>query len=64
MEEVIIAFHTLARQHTLLSYELGRVRDVRARRVQSVKSEYEENLENKIALLEEALRPLAKLIEQ
>lgn len=63
MDEVKKAFNALARQHTLLSYELGRVRDVRAQRVQSVKSDYEERLEEKVAVLNEALRGLAKLID-
>lgn len=65
MEEINKAFHALARQHTLLSYELGRVRDVRARRQPVTKqTDYEERLEEKLALLDTALRALAKLIEQ
>lgn len=63
MEEVNNAFHVLARQHTVLTYELGRVRDTRAQRPVSIKTNYEERLEEKVALLEQALRPLAKLME-
>lgn len=64
MEEVNKAFNTLARQHTVLCYELGRLRNTRGQRPVSTKTEYEERLEEKIALLDTALRALAKIIEQ
>lgn len=63
MDKINFYFDALSKQYTLLSYELDRVRDVRALRQTSIKTEYEERLEAKVAALNEALRGLAKLLE-
>lgn len=63
MDKISEHFDALSKQYTLLSYELDRVRDVRALRQTSIKTEYEERLEAKKAALNEALRGLAKLLE-
>lgn len=63
MEEINNAFNAIARQHTVLCYELGRLRRTRAQRPVSTISDYEERLELKIEALDTALRSLAKIIE-
>lgn len=56
-------FNSLARQHTVLVFELDRLKQLNAQRGPAVESDYEIKLDAKIKALNKACTGLAELLE-